>query len=63
MPPSYKSVRKINRGYQITLPRFFREVFDVREGDYVQFYTKGKNFYIRPVRIIPKKRISSSSKK
>lgn len=48
------SIKKINRSFQFTLPKGFREKFELNEGDYLEVTEKNDYLVIRPVEIIRK---------
>jgi len=48
------SIKKINRSFQFTLPKGFREKFELSEGDYLEVTEKNDYLVIRPVEIIRK---------
>ena len=43
-------LRKITRGYQITLPRFFRDKHHLEVGDVVELLEEDGNILIKPLR-------------
>jgi AbrB family looped-hinge helix DNA binding protein len=53
-----RSLRKIARGYQITLPPEFRDEFHLNVGDYVEVSEENGRLIIEPVEI-KKKNIAS----
>ncbi|MBF0518251.1 MAG: AbrB/MazE/SpoVT family DNA-binding domain-containing protein [Nitrospirae bacterium] len=48
-------VRKISRGFQITIPRTLRETFGLHIGDMIEFEQKDDMFILRPVEVIRRK--------
>lgn len=50
--PDY--TRKINRGYQFTLPQAFRDAYHLQIGDYLKVHEINGKLVIEPVTIIPK---------
>ncbi len=46
--------RKINRGYQLTLPQSFRDAYQLQIGDYLKIYEEGGKLIIEPINIMPK---------
>lgn len=46
--------RKINRGYQLTLPQTFRDTYHLQIGDYVRIQEENGKLIIEPVSIAPK---------
>jgi len=48
------SIKKINRSFQFTIPRGFREKFELSEGDYLEVIEEKNSLVIRPVEIIRK---------
>lgn len=46
--------RKINRGYQLTLPQTFRDTCHLQIGDYVRIKEEGGKLIIEPVSITSK---------
>ena len=46
--------RKVNRGYQLTLPQTFRESYSISVGDYVRMHEEDGKLIIEPVEIVSK---------
>lgn len=46
--------RKINRGYQLTLPQTFRDSNHLHIGDYVRMHEEDGKLIIEPVDFVPK---------
>jgi AbrB family looped-hinge helix DNA binding protein len=42
--------RKIARGYQITIPRSFREKFNIHIGDLIEFVEEDGQLIVKPVK-------------
>lgn len=53
-------VRKVSRGYQITLPRKFRDKYHLKVGDVVEYIEKDDELVIRPLQ--PTKKNISAKK-
>lgn len=45
------SLKKITRGFQLTLPKGFREKFDLNEGDYLEVVEEDERLVLRPIEI------------
>jgi AbrB family looped-hinge helix DNA binding protein len=45
------TIRKINRSYQVTLPKAFRERFDLHTGDYLEIVEENNRVIITPVEV------------
>ena len=48
-------IRKITRGFQVTLPQEFRERYHLKVGDVVEMVEEDGNLVIRPIIIFRKK--------
>ena len=46
--------RKINRGYQFTLPQAFRDAYHLQVGDYLKVHEANGKLVIEPVTLVPK---------
>jgi bifunctional DNA-binding transcriptional regulator/antitoxin component of YhaV-PrlF toxin-antitoxin module len=46
--------RKINRGFQLTLPQTFRDAYHLQIGDYLRIHEENGKLIVEPVNIIPK---------
>jgi bifunctional DNA-binding transcriptional regulator/antitoxin component of YhaV-PrlF toxin-antitoxin module len=46
--------RKINRGFQFTLPPDFKDIYHLQVGDYVRIYEENGKWIIEPVTMLPK---------
>ncbi len=51
--------RKINRGYQVTLPQEFRDNYHLQVGDYLRINEVGGKLIIEPVKIVPKNSVEA----
>lgn len=51
--------RKINRGFQLTLPQTFRDNFHLQVGDYLRVNEENGKLIIEPVNIVPKNPIEA----
>ena len=49
MKPKKPDIRKVTRGFQITLPTSFRERYSVEIGDFVEVLEVGGALMVRPV--------------
>ncbi len=55
MKNAKSSVRKINRSYQVTLPKKFRDLFSLNVGDMLELDTQADGLVIRPLELRRKK--------
>jgi len=46
--------RKINRGYQLTLPQTFRDAYHLQIGDYLRIHEEQGKLIIEPVNLVSK---------
>ncbi len=46
------ALMKIRKNYQITIPRYLRDRFNLAEGDYVEVKTKNGTIVLSPVKVI-----------
>jgi len=51
--------RKINRGFQLTLPQSFRDSYHLNIGDYVRMHEESGKLVIEPVKIVPKNSVDA----
>ncbi|MEO5357445.1 MAG: AbrB/MazE/SpoVT family DNA-binding domain-containing protein [Nitrospirae bacterium YQR-1] len=56
-------VRKISRGFQITIPQTLREALGLHIGDMIEFEQKDDVFILRPVEVIRRKAMVEQLKK
>lgn len=57
------SIRKISRGFQVTIPQEFREELGLKIGDMVEFEKNEDGLTVKPVEIIKRSNIVKSLKK
>jgi AbrB family looped-hinge helix DNA binding protein len=55
MNESKTSIRKISRGFQVTIPQEFREDFGLQIGDMVEFEKNEDGLKIRPIQFMGRK--------
>jgi AbrB family looped-hinge helix DNA binding protein len=63
MSETKTSIRKISRGFQVTIPQEFREDFGLQIGDMVEFEKNEDGLKIRPIELISRKETIKSLKK
>jgi len=51
--------RKINRGYQLTLPQSFRDAYHLQIGDYLRVHEDDGKLIIEPVNMVSKDPIAA----
>jgi AbrB family looped-hinge helix DNA binding protein len=51
--------RKINRGYQVTIPQTFRDAYHLQVGDYLRIQEENGKLIIEPVTITSKDPIAA----
>ena len=48
------TLHKVNRGYQVTIPKTIREQMDLEIGDYILVDLAEDEIRLRPVKVVPK---------